>query len=252
MHLTSKEAVRLCEGMINNILPNKDVEIVVCPSFTLLWPTQQTIGKSSMRLGAQNCFWKEEGAFTGEISPKMLLDSGVQYCIVGHSETRGRFGKLDIPESTTSYFSESDETISLKIKSLFDHYIYPILCVGETIDERKAGKTDEVIENQIKQALAHAPESELNDLVIAYEPVWAIGTGETCEPEEAERVCAFIRKSVAKFANDDAAAHIRILYGGSVKPENSKKIFEQPNIDGGLVGGASLNAKDFADIATNL
>jgi triosephosphate isomerase len=178
----------------------------------------------------------------------MLADAGCSFCIVGHSETRGRFGKLEIPESTLGYFSETDETVNLKIKALLYQSVRPILCVGETLAEREAGETDSVIYQQVKGALAGIEAAEFYTGVVAYEPVWAIGTGKTCDSAEANRVCGVVRKAVAEILDADVAESVQILYGGSVKSGNAAELFSQSDIDGGLVGGASLDAEEFSKI----
>lgn len=248
MNMTSTEGVALVEGFIDLAEIRYDIDVVVCPPYLSIPKVREITRKSSVKLGAQDVFWMQEGAFTGNVSSKQLSEFCVDYCIVGHSETRGRFGVLEIPETTLGYFSESEETINLKIKSLLYYGINPILCVGETKAERAAGTTDDVIRAQIKCALTDIEPAEMYGLVIAYEPVWAIGTGITCDDEEAERVCGFIRDVMREVAGDDVADIMRVLYGGSVKPSNARGLFSMPNIDGGLVGGASLDASSFAAI----
>lgn len=248
MNLTSAEGEALVNEILHLAADRFEIDVVVCPPFLAIPKIADVCRRSRVKLGAQNCFWKESGAFTGQISPIQLAEFHVDYCIVGHSETRGKFGALEIPESTVSLFSESDETVNLKLKALFYQGITPILCVGETLEERQAGNTDAVISSQLKGGLKGIDPAELYGLVVAYEPVWAIGTGQTCDTAEAERVCAMVRKQLAEIADADVAESIRILYGGSVKPENAGELFGQPNIDGGLVGGASLKAEGFFDI----
>jgi len=248
MNLTSAEATALVKAFIEQIVSLWDVDVVVCPPYLAIPQVRELVKDSQVKLGAQDCFWSDEGAFTGKVSAKMLSDFRCDYCIVGHSETRGRFGKLDTPESTLGFFSETDQSINLKIKALLYYSINPILCVGETAAERKAGETDAVIEKQLRGALDGVDPSEMFAFVVAYEPVWAIGTGDTCDPAEAERVCGVIRSMIAQIAAEEVAGHVRILYGGSVKPENSQELFKQTNIDGGLVGGASLDANGFVRI----
>ena len=209
------------------------------------------VDRLAIKIGGQDVFWQESGAFTGQISAAMLADAGADYCIVGHSETRGRFGKLETPESTVPYFAETDETVNLKIKRLLFHAITPILCVGETLAEREAEQTEAVIEKQLVAALEGVDPSELASFVVAYEPVWAIGTGKTCASDEANRVCGFIRDVLAKTVEPEVVEHIRVLYGGSVKGANSYELFSQPFIDGGLVGGASLDPGEFSRIVSN-
>ncbi|MFM9872777.1 MAG: triose-phosphate isomerase [Fimbriimonadaceae bacterium] len=248
MNLTSAEGEALVNEILHFAAETFNIDVVVCPPFLSIPKIHDVCRRSRVKLGAQNCFWLDSGAFTGQVSPTQLAEFHVDFCIVGHSETRGKFGKLDIPESTVSLFAESDETINLKLKALFYQGITPILCVGETLTEREAGKTDEVIATQLKGALNGIDPVELYGLVVAYEPVWAIGTGQTCDTPEAERVCAMIRSQLTQIADSDTSDLIRILYGGSVKPDNARELFSQPNIDGGLVGGASLQAKSFYEI----
>ncbi|AIE87261.1 triose-phosphate isomerase [Fimbriimonas ginsengisoli] len=247
MNMTRPEAAACVEGLVR-LVGREDVAVAICPPYLALDCVQYLLRNTSIALGAQDVFWKESGAFTGQVSANMLADVGCSYCIVGHSETRGRFGKLEVAESTLGYFSETDETVNLKIKALLYCSISPILCVGETLAEREAGQTDEVIASQLKGALDGIDGSEFREGVVAYEPVWAIGTGKTCDTAEAERVCGMIRSELSKIFDEDTANSIRIQYGGSVKASNAKELFSQPNIDGGLVGGASLNPNEFADI----
>lgn len=248
MNMTRAEAAAIVEEMVRAIDIRPSVEVAVCPPFTALDCVHHALRRRDLHLGAQDVHWKEGGAFTGSISPKMLADFSCRYCIVGHSETRGRFGKLEVPETTVSYFAETDETVNLKIKALLYHNIRPILCVGETLAEREAGQTDAVIAEQLRKGLEGVDGSEFHEGVVAYEPVWAIGTGKVCDTAEAERVCGMIRLVLAEIFTADAAAAIRVLYGGSVKASNSAELFSQENIDGGLVGGASLVASEFLSI----
>lgn len=248
MNFTTKEAVAVVEACLRLVAAKSSVDVVICPPFLSICRVRELVKNTHLKIGAQNAFWGESGAFTGQISPLMLVDAGADFCIVGHSETRGRFGKLEVPGDTLSYFSETDYTVNLKIKSLLFHAINPILCVGETAAERDAGQTDQVIESQLQGALAGIEGAELYFSVIAYEPVWAIGTGNTCDAAEAERVCAMIRSHIGEMFGDDLANEIRILYGGSVRSSNSDELFRQPNIDGGLVGGASLDPGEFSMI----
>ncbi|MDO8682498.1 MAG: triose-phosphate isomerase, partial [Armatimonadota bacterium] len=193
--------------------------------------------------------WKEQGAWTSQISPLMLTDVGCKYVIIGHSETRGRLGSVDAElEKVLSYFSETDETINMKAKTAFAHGLTPIVCCGELLEERKAGKTDEVVAAQIRKDIAGLSEDQVKSIVIAYEPVWAIGTGEVCDSDEANRVCGVIRQVVGQMYGQSAADSVRIQYGGSVKPDNANELLHKPHIDGALVGGASLKADDFTAI----
>lgn len=248
MNLTTHEAAAVVETFIRNVSARSDVDVVLCPSYLSIATVRRLVRDTHIKVGAQDVFWAESGAFTGQVSPGMLADCGASFCIVGHSETRGRFGKLEVPESTLEYFAESDETVNLKIKALLFQSINPILCVGETIGEREQGITDAVIQGQLDAALDGIDAAELFFFVVAYEPVWAIGTGQVCGSEEAERVCAMIRNHLASRLGGDVAEEVRILYGGSVKSSNSKELFSQPNIDGGLVGGASLDPTEFSAI----
>jgi triosephosphate isomerase len=246
MNLTRPEAKSCAESLVKQVASVSDVEMGLCPSFLSIPAVADAIEGSTILLGAQNVFWAESGAFTGQVSPAMLKEVGVKICVVGHSEPRGRFGKLEVPESTIPFFGETDETVNLKIKALLKHEIVPILCVGETLAEREADSTDAVIQAQLKGALAGIDSAAFLKGVVAYEPVWAIGTGRTCDTAEASRVCGMIRGYLAKLLSPDAADSIRILYGGSMKASNAKELLAAPDIDGGLVGGASLNADEFA------
>ncbi len=246
MNLTQREAVAAVQAFLKLVDQKQNVEVGLCPTFLSIPAVRKALEGTKVYLGAQDVFWKDAGAFTGHISAPMLIDAGVKICIVGHSETRGKFGKLETPESTVPFFAETDETVNLKIKSLLHHGITPILCVGETLDEREAGKTDEVIKTQLKGGLAGIDGAEFLSGVVAYEPVWAIGTGKVCDTPEANRVCAMIRSTLADIFDTETANSIRVLYGGSVKPANSGELFSQSDIDGGLVGGASLNPDEFS------
>lgn len=248
MNFTTTEAAAAVEAFIRHVDAKSDVDVVLCPPLLSIPRLKDILRNSHIKLGAQDVFWVDWGAFTGKVSPAMLDEFRVSFCIVGHSETRGRFGKLEVPDSTLGYFSETDETINLKIKALLFHSINPILCVGETREERNRGLTDEVVRAQLSGALAGIDAAELYFLSVAYEPVWAIGTGDTCEPAEAERVCAGIRSTLADMLDPDVAEEVRILYGGSVKASNSDALFHLPNVDGGLVGGASLDPMEFCSI----
>lgn len=248
MNMTQPEAAVAAEAMGRMFDDRKDVDVVVCPPYLSIYRVRDILRNSAVKIGAQDVFWVDKGAFTGQVSAPMLVDAGVTFCIVGHSETRGRFGKLEVPESTLSHFGETDETVNLKIKALLFQSVSPILCVGETDAERQAGQTDAVIRRQIEAAFEGIESAELFFTSIAYEPVWAIGTGNTCDAAEAERVCAMIRGVVEGLYGADLAGEILILYGGSVKSSNARELFSQPNIDGGLVGGASLDYNEFAKI----
>ena len=233
MHKTVPEAIELVRELKELTADVDDRDILVCPPFTALYPVGRELQGTNIALGGQNMFYEEQGAFTGEISPIMLKDVGCSYVILGHSERRHIFG-------------ETDELINRKVLSAAEHGLTPILCVGEKIEERESGETEKVVERQVKEGLrGFNPE---NEFVIAYEPVWAIGTGKTATPELAQEVHAFIREILSELFGKEKAEKTRILYGGSVKPENAKGLLEMPDIDGALVGGASLKADSFAKI----
>lgn len=248
MNLVQPQAVSLVESLVKRLSVADAVEVAVCPPYTSIAAVVQALKGTGISVGAQNVFWKDSGAFTGCISAPMLADSGCKLCIVGHSETRGRFGKLEIDADDVGYFAETNRTVNLKIKALLYHSLMPILCVGETLGEREAGQTDAVIQTQLREALEGVDCTELSCFAVAYEPVWAIGTGQVCDAKEASRVCGMIRRTLAGLYDSETADAIRILYGGSVKGSNSKELFSQPDIDGGLVGGASLDPDDFTTI----
>ncbi len=247
MNLTTREAAALVESFKKAVEILDRTDIVVCPPYISLPCVHACLKGTNIKLGAQDVFWMEKGAYTGQVSASMLEDVGVTHCLVGHSETRGRFGKLEVSETTLCYFAETDETVNLKVRRLLYCGMTPILCVGETLGEREAGRTDQVVRDQLSDGLAGLDEAELHPLVVAYEPVWAIGTGHTCDTAEAQRVCAMIRAFMCGISSE-LAASTRVLYGGSVKSSNARDLFAQPDIDGGLVGGASLDAYEFKDI----
>jgi len=227
----SAEAVQLVEGLIPLVKGKSGVEIVVAPVFTVLDRVAKAIAGSNIKLSAQDCYWEEEGAFTGEVSTGMLLDAGCSHVIIGHSERR-------------QYFGETDATVNKKIKAALAAGLTAIFCIGETLDERESGRTFDVLGTQIKGGLAGI--DSLDKVIIAYEPVWAIGTGKTASDAQAQEAHAFIRSEVSALYSADVAGKVRILYGGSVKPENIAGLISQPDIDGALVGGASLKADSFA------
>ncbi|HVT14136.1 MAG TPA: triose-phosphate isomerase [Fimbriimonadaceae bacterium] len=251
MNNTIREAAAAVDSFIKIVDAKPDVDVVICPSYLAIPRVRELLRNTHVKVGAQDVFWEEKGAFTGKVSPAMLYDAGVSFCIVGHSETRGRFGKMETSAATIGHFCETDLTINKKIRSLLYYSITPILCVGETDPERNDGRTDSIIAAQLDGALEGLDAVELYGLVVAYEPVWAIGTGNTCDAVEAERVCASIRKWLSNRLGEEEADTIRILYGGSVKASNSRELFHQPNIDGGLVGGASLDPEEFRKIVMN-
>jgi len=234
MNKTVSEAVGFIFDLKNLISDVTDVEIVIAPPFLAIYSAAQAAKDTNIYVSAQDLFWEEKGAYTGAISPGMLVDVGCKYVIVGHSERR-------------QYFAENNETVNKKIKAALKHGLVPILCVGESINQRESGETFNIIETQVTEGLSCLSSSEMESIVIAYEPVWAIGTGKTATGEQAEDVHDFIRGVLRKLYGD-IADHTRILYGGSVKPENIDELMTKPNIDGALVGGASLKAEEFAGI----
>ncbi|MCC2672329.1 MAG: triosephosphate isomerase [Armatimonadetes bacterium] len=222
-------------------------DAVVCPPFTTIPAAVAAAAGTSVAVAAQDLFWKESGAYTGQIAPAMLTDLGVSHVVIGHSERRGRFG---VPEEgftpeVLALFGESDTTVNLKAKAALKHGLVPIVCCGETLDERRSGNTDAVVSGQMERGLDGLTAEQVAGLVLAYEPVWAIGTGETCAAEEADRVCGVIRATIGRLFDDATAEAVRIQYGGSVKPDNAADLLSRPNIDGALVGGASLKSADF-------
>lgn len=222
---------------VNAFLPlvqgAKHCEIVICPPFTALSRTAERLKGTNVGLGAQDCYWEESGAFTGEVAPSMIKDAGCRYGIVGHSERR-------------QFFGETDATINKKALALLAAGVTPIICVGELLAEREAGKTEAVVSAQIRGCLKDFSADQMRASIIAYEPVWAIGTGKAATPEMAQEVHALIRKLLKELFNDEVAGAVRILYGGSVKPDNVKALMSQADIDGALVGGASLKADSFS------
>ena len=215
---------------------NKDTALIVCPPFPYLEMSVEYSDDSYFAVGAQNVSDQEEGAYTGEVSAKMLASMDVQYCIVGHSERR-------------AYYHETDEIVARKVNQLLKHDIRPIVCCGEVLEERESGKQFEVVKRQISEGLFHLTAEEFGNVIIAYEPVWAIGTGKTATPDQAQEIHNFIRSLIAEKYGDVVADNTSILYGGSCKPTNAKELFEKPDVDGGLIGGASLKAEDFINIA---
>ncbi|HAX61279.1 MAG TPA: triose-phosphate isomerase [Elusimicrobia bacterium] len=235
MNKTVEESVELVNALKQKLSDGsveKGREVLVCPPFTSLVVIKEIVKNSVIKLGAQNMYFEKSGAYTGEISPLMLKSAGCEYVIIGHSERR-------------QYFGETDESVNKKMKVAFENSIIPIVCVGETLQQREKNEAFPVIEKQVKIGVAGLSAEQSKKLVIAYEPVWAIGTGKTATPEQAEEVHAFIRKLYSEMYGKDAAESVRILYGGSVKTDNVSEIMKQPDIDGALVGGASLKADDF-------
>lgn len=234
MNMTDAAVVDLIAAIKQEVAEIDNVEVVVCPPFTELRAAAAACAGSNVMLGAQNVHWETAGAFTGEISAAMLQAAGVKYVIVGHSERR-------------QYFGETDATVNKRLKAALAAGLIPIFCVGETLDERDAGRMEEVVVRQTTAGLADIGD-DLSKVVIAYEPVWAIGTGRTATPGQAQEVHALIRRTLAEIAGGDVANGLRIQYGGSMKPDNAKELLSQPDIDGGLIGGAALKAESFAAI----
>ncbi len=235
MHKTVPQALELVEELRGLLEGEEGVEIVVAPPFTALYPVAQVLKGSVIKLAAQDCFWEEEGAFTGEISPVMLADVGCAYCIVGHSERRHIFG-------------EGSREVARKARALLTHGISPIVCVGETLEERERGEALKVVGEQMEGSLAGLSGEDMARVIIAYEPVWAIGTGKTATPQQAQEMHAFLRQWAWEKFGGDVASTLTILYGGSVKPGNIQGLMAMEDIDGALVGGASLRASSFAQI----
>lgn len=238
MYKTISQAIELVNGLMRSLADIKGIEIVVCPPFTCLDEISEIVYESNIKLGAQNMHWENEGAFTGEVSPLMLKDLNCQYVILGHSERR-------------QYFCETNEMVNKKLKSALKHNLTPIVCVGERLEERKQNKTFEIIQNHVEGALKDIPKEGLEKIVIAYEPVWAIGTGLTATPEQAQEIHSFIRGLLAKISDNETANNLTIQYGGSVKPDNIKELIKKQDIDGALVGGASLKIESFSEIVKN-
>lgn len=234
MHNTVNQAKQLVAELIP-VVKNTNVEVVVCPTFTALYAVSEVIRGTNIVLGAQNLYWEEKGAFTGEIAPGMLKEVGCKYVLVGHSERR-------------QFFGETNVTVNQKLHAAFKAGLLPILCVGETLKQREGGITETVIKEQVTDGLKALPVMQVKSMVIAYEPVWAIGTGRTASSEDANTVCSFIRNTVGDILGKEAADAVRIQYGGSVKPENAAELMSKSDIDGALVGGASLEASKFGKI----
>ena len=233
MNMTATQARDLASKLAPLVANAKDREIVLGPPFTSLAVVAETIKGTNIGLAAQNLHWEDKGAFTGEISADMLLDSGCKYVIIGHSERR-------------QFFGETDETVNKKVRQALKKGLLPILCVGETLTEREAGKLNETVSRQVTGGLKDVPAADMQKVVIAYEPVWAIGTGKTASPGQANEVHALIRQKIKELYSADIAEGLRIQYGGSVTPDNVSQLMAMPDIDGALVGGASLKPDSFA------
>jgi triosephosphate isomerase (TIM) len=233
MYKTARQAAETIRSLAEAVKGVLNVEVVICPPFTALSAAVDAAKGSPVAIGAQDCYWETEGAFTGEVAVPMIADLGCSHCIVGHSERR-------------QFFGETDATVDKKVETVLAHGLTCIACVGETLQEREAGQTFAVLERQVRNGLARHLASPR--LIVAYEPVWAIGTGKTAAPAQAQEAHAFIRQVAAQASSAAAAQAVRILYGGSVKPDNVAQLMAQPDVDGGLVGGASLDAASFAKI----
>lgn len=234
MNKTPSEAVQFVNELKGKVA-DAEADVVVCPTFVCLPAVVEATKGTNIKVGAQNIHWADNGAFTGEISGEMLKEVGVDYAIIGHSERR-------------QYFGETDETVNNRLKAALKYDLIPIVCVGELLEERENGTTNEVLERQTVGALKDIEPEAVSNIVIAYEPVWAIGTGKTASKDDANDACKFIRSVVEKLYNKDVAEKVRIQYGGSVKPSNANELFTTSDIDGGLVGGASLKTDDFTAI----
>ena len=235
MNKTVEEAVELANAIKTELADCKEVDVVVCPPFTAIKAVSDVISETLINVGSQNMSSEDEGAYTGEVSHTMLKELFVRYVILGHSERR-------------EYYKENDFWINKKVKKALEKNLRPIVCVGEKLEDREAGNTEAVVEEQVRGSLADIPAAAYTELVIAYEPVWAIGTGKTATSEQAQEVHAFIRGLVKEMVGAEAADAVRIQYGGSMKPGNAPELLAQPDIDGGLIGGAALDAASFAGI----
>jgi triosephosphate isomerase len=235
MYKTCAEAVETAKKLAGFTAGVTDADIMIAPPFTALAPVYEAIKGTSVMLGAQNIFWEKEGAYTGEISPQMILSAGGRFVIIGHSERR-------------QYFGETDLSVNKKIRAAVTNGLAPVFCIGETEKERDSGDTFNILDKQMKMGLEGFSPDDLITLILAYEPVWAIGTGKTATSDQAQEVHLFLRGLAGKLFGNKFAVSLRILYGGSVKPENIKELMSMPDIDGALVGGASLKADKFAEI----
>src|SRR5208282_5005973 len=238
MNKTVAEALALVKGLKLELANLKEVDVVICPPFTALGEVSKAVLETSIRLGAQNMSENNFGAFTGEIAAGMLKEFSVRYVILGHSERR-------------QFQTESDDLISKKARAAHAASLKPIVCVGELLAEREGGQTEAVLTTQVRGSLAGLTPDQMRETVVAYEPVWAIGTGKTATSAQAQEAHAFIRKLLVGMFDQNVARHVRIQYGGSVKPSNARELMEQPDVDGALVGGASLDTRSFSDIIKN-
>ncbi len=234
MHKTATEAVMLARALKEAFPDPGDRDIVIAPPFTALGAVGAILKEAPVLLAAQNMYWEEKGAYTGEIAPAMLIDAGCDFVILGHSERRNLFG-------------ETDEMVNRKVRAALKAGLRPIFCIGETLEQRKTGVTFRILEQQIKEGLNKVESGDIRQVAVAYEPVWAIGTGETARPSQAQEVHRFIRETVMSLGGEESS-QVVIMYGGSVNPENIGPLMDQPDINGALVGGASLKLETFADI----
>ena len=235
LNKTSKEAAELVTLLKRELIDVTDVDIVVCPPFISLGIVKDILQDTNISVGAQNLYWEDNGAFTGEVSAPMIKGEGAEYVIIGHSERR-------------QFFAETNQTVNKRIRAALRNSLIPIVCIGEVLEERESGKTMKVIEKQVRECFDGYSADEMKAMIIAYEPVWAIGTGKTATAAQAQEVHKFIRNQIVTMHDEDIAEAVRIQYGGSVKPENTAELVGQPDIDGALVGGASLKASSFASI----
>jgi triosephosphate isomerase len=235
LHKTIPEAVQLTKNIHKALKKEMEAEIVLIPPFTALSEVKKILSKSHILTGAQDVFWEESGAYTGEISPSMVKDSGCDFVVVGHSERR-------------QYFGDTDERVNKKIKAALNAGLFPILCIGESLEEREKNEAFDKIKKQIQQGFKDLKPVQIKNVIIAYEPIWAIGTGRTATPEQAEEVHNFIRDQLTEMVGNETSSCAIILYGGSVKPKNAFSLIKEKNINGALIGGASLKADSFVDI----
>jgi triosephosphate isomerase len=236
MNMTQGEAARFVDSFLIDIGEINDVDVVIIPPFTAIAKVTEALGKAhNIKVGAQNMYWEKNGPFTGEISAALLRDLFVHYVVLGHSERRRLFG-------------ETDEMVNRKVRAAHEAKLRPIVCVGETLEQRDKGNVEKILSIQLRGSLAGLKPKELQDTIIAYEPVWAIGTGRNATPAQAQEAHAFLRHTLAEMTDKATSERVRIQYGGSVKPENARELMSQPDIDGALVGGASLDPRSFAQI----
>ena len=236
MNMTQAESATFVATLLRELVEKSNVEVVIVPPFTAIAKVTEALGGSeTVKVGAQNMYWEKGGAFTGEISAAMLRDLFVRYVVLGHSERRQLLG-------------ETDEIVNRKVRAAHEASLRPIVCIGETLEQRERGEVEKVLGTQLRGSLAGLGAKELNETVVAYEPVWAIGTGKTASAEQAQEAHAFVRRTLTEISDEATASKIRIQYGGSVKPDNARTLMSQPDIDGALVGGASLDPRSFAEI----